>query len=117
MRSKVRTRLIMGILVLNILMAGPGIGSAKAKAQRVNCDPHVGPCTTDLAGNRVSLDISPKPIKAMRDLTFTLSVEGKSPGSNPYIDLSMPGMNMGRNRVILKPIDESVFRGTGIIVR
>ena len=65
----------------------------------------------------VILDISPKPVKAMQDLTFTVTLTGEKTTADPYIDLSMPGMHMGRNRVMLKPIGASVFRGTGIIVR
>jgi len=65
----------------------------------------------------VTLDISPKPVTAMQDLTFTVTVsEGCSPVPT-MIDLSMPGMVMGENRVSLKKIGENTFRGTGIIVR
>jgi hypothetical protein len=53
----------------------------------------------------------------MQDLTFTVSFAGQKPGAAPYIDLGMPGMNMGRNRVFLKSLDESVFEGRGVIVR
>jgi hypothetical protein len=53
----------------------------------------------------------------MRELTFTVTVAGEHTGGTPYIDLGMPGMNMGRNRVVLTPLGETTFRGEGIIVR
>ena len=65
----------------------------------------------------MSLNITPKPVKAMRDLVFTLTLEGKGNAGEPYIDLGMPGMDMGKNRVSLKPTGEGVYEGTGIIVR
>jgi hypothetical protein len=65
----------------------------------------------------VSLDISPKPVKAMQDLTFSVTFAGDNSVVDPYIDLGMVGMNMGRNRVILEPAGESVFQGKGVIVR
>ena len=65
----------------------------------------------------MSLDIEPKPVKAMQDLTFTVTFTNEKPVAAPYIDLGMPGMNMGRNRVILKPAGELIYRGEGVIVR
>jgi hypothetical protein len=67
-------------------------------------------------GTRVTMNIQPKPVKAMQDLTFTLTFSGEKPAVNPYIDLGMPGMDMGKNRVILKPAGDSVFQGVGVIV-
>jgi len=53
----------------------------------------------------------------MTDLTFTLTVSGKSLAGDPTIDLGMPGMNMGPNRVELRRVRDNVFEGQGIIVR
>lgn len=83
----------------------------------MNCDIQQGPCTRRLADLTVTLDISPKPVKAMTDLTFTLTVSGENLPGNPYIDLGMPGMNMGPNRVELRRVRENVFEGQGIIVK
>ena len=82
-----------------------------------DCDIQQGPCTNHLPGMDVTLDILPKPVQAMKDLRFTLTVgRGKLP-SNPHIDLGMPGMNMGPNRVLLKPVGSNTYEGQGIIVR
>ena len=55
----------------------------------------------------------------MKDLLFTVTFAGEpmSLQHDPYIDLGMPGMNMGPNRVLLKPSAASAYEGTGVIVR
>lgn len=83
----------------------------------VNCDIHHNACTQKLPGTRVVLDIYPKPVKAMTDLKFKIVLTGKLPKTAPYIDLGMPGMKMGPNRVLLRWQGNGVYEGTGIIVR
>jgi hypothetical protein len=86
-------------------------------SKMINCDIHHGPCTQKLQGTDIILDISPKPVKAMTDLKFTITRTGKQGASEPFIDLGMPGMKMGPNRVLLKSNGKGVYSGTGIIVR
>ena len=117
MKSRVKARLFIAILSLITLTTWIKIVSGKDKPSRVECDIHTGPCIAAVTDTEVSLEISPKPVRAMQDLTFTVSFVGKKVGATPYIDLGMPGMNMGRNRVSLKPTGESVFEGRGVIVR
>lgn len=117
MKQKIQVRLFIAMLNLLILSTWSGIGTGQDKPDRVDCDIHAGPCRAAITTTEVSLEISPKPVKAMQDLTFTVSFAGEKPGADPYIDLGMPGMNMGRNRVSLKPAGESVFQGKGVIVR
>ncbi len=81
------------------------------------CNIHEESCTKTFSNCTVSLDISPKPVKAMTDLTFMVTLSGKKPIANPYIDLRMPGMHMGPNQVKLKSVGNNVYRGEGIIVR
>jgi hypothetical protein len=83
----------------------------------VNCEINHGPCTRYLSGRKVTLDIEPKPVRAMKDLTFTVRLTGEKASPAAYIDLGMPGMNMGPNRVRLKVIEEGLYRGVGVIVR
>ena len=105
---------IFGFLTFIICAA---VSSGEKESHWIKCDVHAGPCRAAIRTTEVSLEISPKPVKAMQDLTFTVSFAGKKPGVDPYIDLGMPGMNMGRNRVALRPTGESVFEGQGVIVR
>ena len=117
----------MGSLVLKIglctalvFVAGFGLFSSIACASSVSveCDVHAGPCKVVLEGGvEVVFDIAPKPVKAMQELTFTLMPTGGTPSADPYIDLGMPGMKMGPNRVELKPQGDGSYRGKGFIVR
>jgi len=83
----------------------------------INCDIQQGPCRKEFSGMTVTLDIHPKPVKAMKDLKFEVTVSGGKGTTAPYIDLGMPGMNMGPNRVELRRVKDNVFEGQGIIVR
>jgi hypothetical protein len=56
-------------------------------------------------------------VKAMQELTFTVKLSGAEPFADPYIDLGMPGMHMGPNRVHLKRTGNGRYEGNGIIVR
>ena len=99
----------------------PGVVTARAAdvdhGGPVNCDLHRGPCTQKLGDTRVVLDVSPRPVKAMTDLLFRIRFEGTPPAATPYIDLGMPGMKMGPNRVSLHPVGKGVYEGAGVIVR
>jgi hypothetical protein len=70
-----------------------------------------------LGGQEVLLSITPWPPRAMREVDFTVSLPGYSGAASPYVDLSMSGMEMGRNRVDLSRGADGRFRGTGVIVR
>ena len=117
MKRVVKAKLFAAILCLMTCAICSAAFGAESEPNRVECDVHAGPCTADMSATRVSMDIEPKPVKAMQDLTFTVTFTGEKPVAAPYIDLSMPGMNMGRNRVILKPAGELIYRGEGVIVR
>ena len=117
MKSNVKVRLFAAVFTLIMLPVCPTSSSGKSEPPGVECDVHAGPCRAHISGTKVSLDIEPKPVKAMHDLTFTVTFAGANPAAAPYIDLGMPGMNMGRNRVILKRTGELVYRGEGVIVR
>jgi len=96
-----------------------------------NCDIQLGPCTKVKDTLTVTLDIFPKPVKAMKELTFRLTFDGRELSDNPYIDLGMPGMAMGPNRVLMKRVGNNTSRvgnntsrvgnntyeGQGVIVR
>jgi len=114
MKMLVKTKLFVVILCFAM---SPAASSGESKPDGVNCDIHAGPCTARLKDVQISLDVEPKPVKAMEDLTFTVRFAGEKFVVDPYIDLGMPGMNMGRNRVALKRIGESLYQGRGVIVR
>ena len=68
-------------------------------------------------GQEVLLSISPWPPPAMREVDFTVSLPGFAGDVPPYVDLSMTGMEMGRNRVDLSRGADGRYRGTGVFVR
>jgi hypothetical protein len=117
----VEKSLILVIVCLPILMNPVALWDAIAAGPTpgdvVNCDIQRGPCTQDLAGMTVTLDILPRPVRAMKDLEFRVTVSGGNPVKAAYIDLGMPGMDMGPNRVELRPVKDNVYEGEGIIVR
>jgi hypothetical protein len=88
---------ILGTAVLMIIKA-QSVGAREFKGQeRDKCDVHHETCTKSLANCEVSLDIHPKPVKAMRLLSFQVTISGGRPSGSPFIDLGMPGMDMGPN--------------------
>ncbi len=70
-----------------------------------------------LGGREILLTITPWPPRAMREVDFTVSLPGYAGEASPYVDLSMAGMEMGRNRVDLTAGPDGRYRGTGVIVR
>ena len=97
---------------------------ALAEDPSINCDAHNAACSQAIDGLTVSLEITPQPVKAMQDLVFKVSLSGNpsgqspySPPQSPYIDLGMPGMKMGPNRVALKENGTGTYEGRGVIVR
>ncbi len=83
---------------------------------------HEGPCTITAGSRSITLNIEPKPVSAMKELTFRITVTpcDKLP-DRLLLDLSMPGMMMGKNQVTLVKksgcLNESTYEGKGIIVR
>jgi len=113
--------LIFTVVILTaFLLAAPGCISAGDKYQEmINCDLHTGACTQSVSENTVTLEVTPRPVKAMQDLSFKVTLNRALPPNTepPYIDLGMPGMNMGPNRVWLKSTGNAVYAGSGVIVR
>ncbi len=113
--------MIAAVLLTAFLLAAPGRILAKDKYQDlINCDLHKDACTRTLAvGVAVTLEVTPKPIKAMQDLSFKVTLTGKQTTApkDLYIDLGMPGMKMGPNRVQLNAAGDNTYTGQGVIVR
>ncbi len=109
------------VLILSaFLTAAPGYILANDKYQEmINCDLHAGPCTQSLSENTVTLEVTPRPVKALQNLSFRVTLSRKQSTSTkaPYIDLGMPGMNMGPNRVQLKSAGGNSYEGRGVIVK
>jgi hypothetical protein len=105
--------IVMGIAVFSF----SGHARAQGAQSVIDCAIQSGPCTKSFADGTLTLDITPRPVRAMHDLTFTVTFSGVKPASDLVIDLSMPGMPMGPNRVVLKRAGDNTYQGTGVIVR
>lgn len=94
-------------------------GQRPEEREPVNCAIDAGPCVRIVADRRVTLDISPRPVTAMTDLTFTVGVEateGMPISAGPVvIDLDMPAMSMGYNRVVCRSVEPGRYEGSGVI--
>lgn len=110
------TRSALIFLCMSLLLA-PGLSVCAAADTEPNCNIQEESCTQTVGGRTVELDITPKPVKAMEELTFRVSVTGDDLKKPPHIDLGMPAMEMGPNQVTMKKVSDSVYKGTGVIVR
>ncbi len=106
--------LLIGLLGLVSLVAP---NPAMAADTMINCDAHKGVCSQSSGELTVALEITPRPVKAMQDLVFKVSIKGASPAQSPHIDLGMPAMKMGPNKVELKSTGNGNYEGKGVIVR
>ena len=107
-----------------VLLAGiVGIGALPASAaeNRTDCDIQRGSCLIETGdGMTIEFDAQPKPVAAMSELTFIVNLSrGGSPvtDASTALDLSMPGMFMGKNRPVLKQLYDGRYEGRGIITR
>jgi hypothetical protein len=75
------------------------------------------PLVSSINGERVLLDISPKPVRAMHELVFTVEIPGEPLPGTPWIEIAMPGMTMPPNRVDLSADGNGRYRGKGMVVR
>jgi len=86
----------------------------------VTCDIQHGPCVMETNGMTINFDILPKPVRTLSELRFRVTVKRNNvPVTDAAIalDLSMPGMFMGKNRPMLKQVGQGTYEGTGIIPR
>ncbi len=82
------------------------------------CDINKGPCVKRIDNIDVVLDVQPKPLQAFRQTRFVVAINNVQLSSDELVlDLTMPGMFMGKNQIILKRIGEGSYEGTGIIPR
>lgn len=118
--NRVVFRVVVLILFGASAATSPGrlsFAAEKNHSRGINCDIQKQACVQSLSDREVRLNITPKPVKAMEELTFHVELTGPPPLQLPHIDLGMPGMKMGPNRVHLKSTGKNSFAGKGVIVR
>jgi hypothetical protein len=108
----------LGAVLLTAVTAACSPGSSEVRA---DCDIQRGPCVRMTgSGTEVTFDITPRPVKAMAELLFTVTItkNGKPvTGADVTLDLTMPGMVMGKNSPQLSPGKDGRYTGKGVIVR
>ena len=102
--------LFLFLLALAAWLSSRAIAAGETPTTLTTCDIQLGPCTNTREGLAVTLDIFPRPVKAMKELTFRLTLTGRELSDNPHIDLGMPGMAMGPNRVLMKRVENNTSR-------
>ncbi|MDO8723876.1 MAG: FixH family protein [Syntrophales bacterium] len=90
-------------------------GQSSSEKDRTVCEIDKGPCSKKYGEQEVILDIDPRPVRAMKELVFTVSLK-QGNYENLLMALDMPGMHMGRNEVVLKKTDAR-YTGKGVIPR
>ncbi|HEX9053068.1 MAG TPA: FixH family protein [Anaeromyxobacter sp.] len=81
------------------------------------CDLGAGPCTRTLEDGRVlSVELSPRPVRAMRELAVRVVVRGAD-SRTVTISFVMPGMAMGENRSSLAATAPGTYEGKAVLVR
>jgi hypothetical protein len=65
--------------------------------------------------DRVRLTVTPQPVRAMKLLHFQVDLQNDGEPQSVIVDLSMPNMVMGVNRVPMKKSSAGVYEGVGII--
>ncbi len=100
-------------------LAWDEIQRQKSKPGRNECDLQRGPCVQETGdGMIVEFDIEPKPLTAMSDLVFIVKLKKDSlpiKDASVLMELTMPGMFMGKNRPALKQVSDGRFEGKGVI--
>ena len=68
-------------ILIGVIVGGVWIdpSASLAGGATINCDAHNGICTQSSGDLTVSLEISPRPVKAMQDLVFKVTIKGAAP--------------------------------------
>jgi hypothetical protein len=114
------TTIVLSIVLLSVSVIT--VSYAADVSDKSLCDIQRGKCSQKTPdGITIEFDIQPKPVAAMSELTFFIALirsdKPFSGASSVILDLSMPGMYMGKNRPALKPLGDGRYEGKGIIMR
>ncbi|HWR00710.1 MAG TPA: hypothetical protein VN371_02520 [Chlorobaculum sp.] len=103
----------LALLLFSVLCSTSAKAGTKAESDNVLN----WPCTKEIPGRKITLDITPKPVRHMADLTFRVTITPcTSIPSTLVLDLSMPGMYMGKNQVVMTRKEPCIWEGKGVIV-
>jgi hypothetical protein len=115
------TNRMTALVFVSLLVSIPLYLHAGDVAAPRPCDIQHGSCSvTTASGMSIELDVQPKPVKPLSKLQFivTLTDKGKAlTNASVGLDLTMPGMYMGKNAPVMKHISKGRYEGSGIITK
>lgn len=113
-----RMMILRSLSVVMISLIAGGLSCSAGKRSEIDCEIHEGRCSYEIKGTEVILDIKPKPVTSMTELEFTVQFKSleTEPPETLLLFLTMPRMDMGENKVILKRTVKGIHRGQGVIV-
>ena len=117
MLSRTRNNSIQHTAFIVCILSILPVSCSRGTEQPADCSIDRGSCTKLIGKTEVIFDISPKPVKVMKELLFSVTVKSTKIKAPLLLVLSMPGMYMGRNEVVLKQGPDGTFTGRGIIPR
>jgi hypothetical protein len=112
--------IVRKLFLIFMLLAIAHQPSGSMAASVVSCDIQHGPCTRKSGDMTIIFDVLPKPVRTLSELHFLVTLKRNNApitDSTVALDLSMPGMYMGKNRPVLKHRGQGEYQGTGIITR
>ena len=102
------------------LTLGKWIHAAAAVGEGVHCDAGVKACAADAGDLREVLELAPHPpvpLKEMGALVQLTRAGAAVEGAEVAVELSMPGMYMGENRIVLRAGGHGQYAGKGALLR
>jgi nitrogen fixation protein FixH len=99
---------------------GRWIHVAGGPVEGASCDAGRQPCAADAGPFRVILSLAPRPPVPLQEIETTVQVArsgGPVEGAEVAVELSMPGMYMGENRIALRPAGPGGYAGRAPLVR
>lgn len=97
-----------------------GAAAAGASASPATCTLGGAPCAAGTGGTALALDLGPRPLRGLSEVAASVQVlRDGTPvdGARVEVELSMPGMYMGENRVGLAPAGPGRYAGKAVLVR
>ena len=115
-----KTCLLLPVLAVLVLFPAAALQASDAASPK-RCTIQKGSCSiTTASGMIVGFDIQPKPVKALSQLQYivTLNDKGKAvTDASVGLDLTMAGMYMGKNAPAMKHVSKGRYEGSGVITR
>ena len=102
------------------LTLGKWIHAAGAVGEGIHCDVGAKACASDVGDLRIVLDLAPRPPLPLKEVEAAVGLtRGGAPlaGADVAVDLSMPGMFMGENRIALRADGQGRYAGKGALLR